>query len=1115
MDNTETYTNLRWPHEPYPGLRPFRVSPTSDEALIFYGRNGHKDEILKRLNEQRLVFVTGPSGCGKSSLVRVGVLPVLQAGLLTNAGSEWRIVSMRPGLVPVSRLATILSDLCPGAKSRIELLLSRDVSGLWMATDLVNEEVGSVAPILLLVDQFEELFRSQVSSEQVDQFVRLIVRFFERPHPDLYIIITLRTDFLDVCTKFTGLAAAINATQFLTPILGLHELIQVINRPAEDYGGIVEKPLLERLLLDMRPGAGYDPDNLALLQHALQWLWRTACVRNGLTQSPHPTSNKNVPLALDLQSYADAGGLRGILNVHADQVASRYQMGDRTVLETLFKRLAEKTPGGGYRRSPAKMSDITKVAGSPDTVLRITNDLAREDVEFLDIRNDPQRSDPLIDICHEALIRTWDRYRGWVDDEDEKLRIVRRIANDAVHWQQRGRREEDLQHGHFLHFRVKRWTELAPTKEWADRYPLSATRPERLSNIIPLIESYFEESNKLARKEEAANEELRVKEATARIRLVRDRLLGVVTLLTIIAIFFGYRYVTADQQAEELVAGSFRVLAEDALVARSDAPTALLWTLEGLKRAPGFEKIFEPLVYRSLQDLRLRKVFKSRSNVTAVSFSPDTKFFVSAHQDAKMRISSIEAGLMEEVPIPNAPLVGGGFARVRWSAHGDLIAIAGRDAVTILWACSLSSLRQAYNVCKKENSTKGREPITIPFKGRMTNAQFSPDSKTLLVQSGPSFFQGETALFDIALLQDAQESPQEPVVVVKDTTWAAAFSSDGDDLAVGGQDGNIHIFHRPNFTEGKPLKRTDAGPVNQIWSLTFSGGPTNELYSGQSDGSLLRWDINSGESALFGKQPGQVFQLLASRDGEWIASSSDNGFVMLWSTRNPNRDAIKIGPHGGPIWNFDLGGNAADWLLVPSSNSVYFWSRRGALWPTVQLSVAPKSNSSSLHVTTNPGTYSIASNDKIFHFQRPKGSGSSSVASRTADGRYFAVAQDEGSVLLYSTKNEEAPLVALRGPPRKWKAIEFDGDKVVGFSEAGDQISWPFFPNKTAMLDYAVKSIPVVNNDPMQLDEKLLCLLVSTDKSEIPSCQGAAGAPNLEGKLKRPAQTAQPIGDQH
>src|SRR6516165_6638702 len=64
----------RWPASPFPGLRPFRITATEDESLIFYGRNRAKDEILARLNSSHLVFVVGPSGFGKSSLLKVGVI---------------------------------------------------------------------------------------------------------------------------------------------------------------------------------------------------------------------------------------------------------------------------------------------------------------------------------------------------------------------------------------------------------------------------------------------------------------------------------------------------------------------------------------------------------------------------------------------------------------------------------------------------------------------------------------------------------------------------------------------------------------------------------------------------------------------------------------------------------------------------------------------------------------------------------------------------------------------------------------------------------------------------------------------------------------------------------
>src|SRR5258708_20378375 len=108
----------RWPASPFPGLRPFRVTATGDESLIFYGRNRAKDEILARLNSSHLVFVVGPSGCGKSSLLKVGVIPALAPGLLTHAGPNCATAEMRPGHHPVRNLAYAHPTLQPAPPTR-------------------------------------------------------------------------------------------------------------------------------------------------------------------------------------------------------------------------------------------------------------------------------------------------------------------------------------------------------------------------------------------------------------------------------------------------------------------------------------------------------------------------------------------------------------------------------------------------------------------------------------------------------------------------------------------------------------------------------------------------------------------------------------------------------------------------------------------------------------------------------------------------------------------------------------------------------------------------------------------------------------------------------------
>ena len=90
---------------PFPGLRPFET----DEYNLFFGREGQSDELLARLGRTRFLAVVGTSGSGKSSLIRAGLIPAIYGGLMSGAGSSWRIAVMRPGHDPVGNLAQALS----------------------------------------------------------------------------------------------------------------------------------------------------------------------------------------------------------------------------------------------------------------------------------------------------------------------------------------------------------------------------------------------------------------------------------------------------------------------------------------------------------------------------------------------------------------------------------------------------------------------------------------------------------------------------------------------------------------------------------------------------------------------------------------------------------------------------------------------------------------------------------------------------------------------------------------------------------------------------------------------------------------------------------------------
>jgi hypothetical protein len=264
--------------EPYPGLRSFR----RDETHIFFGREGSISEMVDRLAAHHFLAVTGISGSGKSSLVRTGLLDALDRGLLVEAGSNWRVADFRPGSQPLTRLTEALASALDKTFSDQELgLIEAKVASGPMGLVAWLDEINFPADtnILLFVDQFEEIFRYRQgqSGDDINAFVALFLASAKQRRRRIYVVITMRSDFLGDCAQFTGLAETINDGQFLTPRLTREQCEEAIEGPAAVYGGRVEPALVTRMLNDM----GGNPDQLPLMQHILMLLWAKARARSG------------------------------------------------------------------------------------------------------------------------------------------------------------------------------------------------------------------------------------------------------------------------------------------------------------------------------------------------------------------------------------------------------------------------------------------------------------------------------------------------------------------------------------------------------------------------------------------------------------------------------------------------------------------------------------------------------------------------------------------------------------------------------------------------------------------------------------------------------------------
>ena len=163
-ESIEKLSNVRSSDNPFPGLRPFEFQ----ESHLFFGRDGQIEKLLDKLEATRFLAVVGTSGSGKSSLARAGHVPALRGGMMTGAGSNWRIALMRPSNDPIGNLARALE--CAGCLRFGQYRERRDPNGRVAEATLRLGNLGLIETVrqamrpetenlLVVVDQFEELFR--------------------------------------------------------------------------------------------------------------------------------------------------------------------------------------------------------------------------------------------------------------------------------------------------------------------------------------------------------------------------------------------------------------------------------------------------------------------------------------------------------------------------------------------------------------------------------------------------------------------------------------------------------------------------------------------------------------------------------------------------------------------------------------------------------------------------------------------------------------------------------------------------------------------------------------------------------------------------------------------
>lgn len=463
------------PQNPFVGLRPF----TSDEGLLFFGRRDQTFELLEQLHRTRFLAVVGSSGCGKSSLIRAGLIPKLKAGFLVEQHDQWRIAITKPGDAPIENLAQSLAETFGqegNVNARASLVEAMRGSCAQSVVEYLTPLLkGSSTNLLLLIDQFEELFSfagykekqplgssDQENKEKVladtieherrrdegSDFVAIMLGLAKQTALPVYVVMTMRSDFLGDCDAFYGLPEAMNRSQYLVPRLTRQQRQEAIESPIVLYGQKITPRVLDSVLND----AGEEGDQLPVMQHAMMRTWEK------WRAAGEP--------AIDLNDYESAGTTKRALSDDAEEALKGLSEDDLYIAERLFQSLTDTDARGRQIRRPAHLSEIQAITEADrPRLMKIIDRFSSAGRSFLNLSQD--KNDPLVDISHESLIRQWERLRDWVAKEALWKELYLRLVGNAIRY---SKNEDVLLSGPALQAALA-WVEARkPNEAWARRY---------------------------------------------------------------------------------------------------------------------------------------------------------------------------------------------------------------------------------------------------------------------------------------------------------------------------------------------------------------------------------------------------------------------------------------------------------------------------------------------------------------------------------------------------------------------------------------------------------------------------------------------------------------------
>lgn len=889
--------NVRREDAPALGLCPYKGLTNFDEADadLFVGRENLTAKLVERVqslaskespSERRALAVVGASGSGKSSLVRAGLVPALRWNKFS---ADWDIHILTPSAHPLESLAMSLVEENGSIATVAKLMddFARDPRSLHL---YARRSLGTTSGsrLLLVVDQFEELFALCRSEEERALFIdNIFTAVCEADGPTITVI-SLRADFYAHCAGYPQLRKMLAYQQEYIGAMGSEELRRAIEEPARRGRWEFESGLVELLLHDV----GHEPGALPLLSHALLETWQR---RRGRTMT--------------LSGYLSSGGVRGAIAETAEAVFSdQFTTEQRTIARRIFLRLTElgdETATGDTRRRAA-FDELVLKPEEKDLTYSVIKVLA--DARLI------TTSENSAEVAHEALIREWPTLRGWLEDNREGLRLHRHMTEAAQEWAAR-----DLDSGVLY-----RGARLEQAKEWAASHPdeMNAIETEFLKASLALAESELKERESQRQRELQAAQNLAEAErrraqeqakAAAQLRKRSFFLAGAFIIAAIMALTAGFlgwqsRFYSRLMAARELAATSISNLDQDPELSLL---LALQAAADTYPRDGTVLQEVEDALHRSLQAHRLLLTLPHGG---AFALSPDGSQIATGGEDGQVKIWQADTGS----PVSAFTAHTSRVSDLAFSPDGMRILSGGLDGAVYVW-----------------DARAGGALLSLPSaNGAVFSVAYSPDGKRLAA-----------GLLDSVLIWDASTGDETlrhteltcgavtDIAFTQDSARLGATYANGCNVVWDSGTGDILLMDTGN--PGITGSGVAFSPAGNRLALPLAHG-----------GAIVRYLTTTTGSTYFHGHTGEIADLAFSPDGKALATSSQDGTARLWdsstgeelvvlSGHNLRVNGLAFSPDGQRlittsdddttrVWDISLGGSR-EWLTVgdPSSPARY------------------------------------------------------------------------------------------------------------------------------------------------------------------------------------------------